>query len=392
MESPIRSLRIFLFSFLVLFGFVSCRPADPAYSAPEPVYDGSTGQARLDGPPSTMGSGTYPRITVLKDKTLLGTISTVDGPSKVLITVSSPDRGTTWTPHGEIFRCPTGNTDTDNPFVIQLPTGEILAAYRNHAMNQDGTYAHYKIDVSQSTDGGATFSYLSTLADMLPQADNHNGGNWEPFLRLAADGTLQGYYSHENGLHDQDNFLRTSRDGGKTWSWHHLVSGGPQTRDGMIGVAPMNPQNAPKSLLAVFECGNCEKTHALSLKSVTSPDDGKTWGQRRDVFIAANGAHAGAPQVADVGGVLMASFMTDEDNPEGGSWPTKSALKIVMSSDKGATWGGKVTVAGGATGGGYAPSTGGNAEWGGVMAVDSKTAIVMYEVGGKAMAQRVTVG
>lgn len=66
-------------------------------------------------------------------------------------------------------------------------------------------------------------------------------GLWEPFLRLAQDGILQCYYSAENNSGDRDGFMKYSKDGGATWSNWITVSGGDVTsRDGMIGVAPID--------------------------------------------------------------------------------------------------------------------------------------------------------
>ncbi|KAI9663523.1 MAG: hypothetical protein M1831_002532 [Alyxoria varia] len=166
---------------------------------PSEEEDGSSGPglAKLEGPPSTMGSGTYPRATLLEDGSLLGTFSTSSGSSRAIVTVTSTDSGSTWSPLGEVICAPSASSDIDNPFLLQLPCGAILAAYRNHKKSED-KYQRYKLDVSRSTDGGATFKYLSTLADMKAEGDGDRGGNWEPFLRIAADGSLQGYYSHTN--------------------------------------------------------------------------------------------------------------------------------------------------------------------------------------------------
>lgn len=60
-------------------------------------------------------------------------------------------------------------------------------------------------------------------------------------MRLARDGTLQCYFSSENSAGDQDNFMRYSRDGGSTWSeWIHVSGSNANSRDGMVGVAPID--------------------------------------------------------------------------------------------------------------------------------------------------------
>lgn len=117
-------------------------------------------------------------------------------------------------------------------------SGRALYAYRNH--DRTGTDLHYiyfRISVSYSNDEGKTFKYLSTVEEHVP---NGFSGLWEPYLRLARDGTLQCYYSAENSESEQDNFMKYSKDGGQTWSHWVTVSGGDRlSRDGMVGVAPI---------------------------------------------------------------------------------------------------------------------------------------------------------
>jgi len=286
-------------------------------------------------PSSAVGfgpAGTYPRATHLADGSLLGVYSSSDGDDKVQNVVISYDNGATWSARGEITR---GVGDVGNPFVLQLSTGRILAAFRNHDLQNgsSGPYTFYRITICYSDDLGASWQYLSTPAT-LPGGTL---GIWEPFLRLTTTNTLQLYYSQELAANDQDNVMRTSTDGGVTWSDPITVSGGGLVvRDGMTGVADMGGGN----LIAIFETGN----GGFTVNSVTSPDDGATWGNRRPVYAPADATkNAGAPQIVNVGGTLVASFMTDEDGA-GGQWPSGAAIKIVTSIDGGATWGAKTTV------------------------------------------------
>ena len=53
-----------------------------------------------------------------------------------------------------------------------------------------------------------------------------------------ADGSLQVYYASENSSTDQDILMKSSTDGGATWSAESTVAGGTTTgRDGMPGCA-----------------------------------------------------------------------------------------------------------------------------------------------------------
>ena len=149
----------------------------------------------------------------------------------VLEIVMSTDHGTSWQAIGEVTRGPSNANDIDNPYVLQLPSGRVLCAYRNHSKDPNtGAYQYFRITVSYSDDLGKTWKYLST-----PSSDpGPVNGNWEPFLRNAKDGSLQLYYSRENSASDQDTLERLSTDGGQTWTGPQTISGaGITSRDGM---------------------------------------------------------------------------------------------------------------------------------------------------------------
>ncbi|KAH7096969.1 Sialidase [Auriculariales sp. MPI-PUGE-AT-0066] len=280
-----------------------------------------------------MFKGTYPRITRLADGSLLGAVSYGENGETVIAAITSTDEGVTWSPLGVVTH---GTGDISNQYPLQLPSGRILMAFRNHDKDANGSYVFFRITVCFSDDGGKTWQFLSQAATD-PAGPN---GNWEPLMRLANDGTLQIYYSRENAANDQDSLMRTSTDGGANWTSANIISGSDVTqRDGMIGVANYGGDN----LLAIFETTINGK---FQVWSVTSGDDGKTWGNRRIVYAPSDAnANAGAPQVVAVGNTLVASFMTDEDAPgASGAWPAGASMKIVTSQDGGATWTQKTTV------------------------------------------------
>lgn len=132
-------------------------------------------------------------------------------------------------------------------------------------------------------------------------------GIWEPFLRNAQDGSLQLYFSKENAADDQDSIMQVSTNGGADWGAQTTISGQDLTsRDGMIGVATISGSN----LIAVFES---EQGGYFQVDSITSSDDGNTWGNRQLVYFPqGTNNNAGAPQVVNVGGILVCSFMSDE--------------------------------------------------------------------------------
>ena len=142
--------------------------------------------------------------------------------------------GNSWQLIGEVTRGPSNANDIDNPYILQLPSGRVLCAFRNHSKNPStGAYTYFRITVAYSDDLGKTWKYLSTPASD-PGPVN---GNWEPFLRNAQDGSLQLYYSRENSAADQDTLERFSTDGGKTWTNPQTISGaGITSRDGMFKI------------------------------------------------------------------------------------------------------------------------------------------------------------
>ena len=203
---------------------------------------------------------------------------------------------------------------------------------------------------------GATWAYLSTPATM----PGGPIGIWEPFLRNAQDGSLQIYYAKENSADDQDIIEQVSTDGGVTWGGQTTIAGeGFTSRDGMPGVATISGSD----LIAVFES---EQGGYFQIDSVTSSDDGNTWGNRQIVhFPSGTDTNAIAPQVVNVGGTMCVSFMTDEDT--GGSGDD---AKMVTSGDGGATWGNEINV--------FPPQ----ANWPGMVTLDDTSLLYMADAGG----------
>ncbi|KAE9372527.1 glycoside hydrolase family 93 protein [Stipitochalara longipes BDJ] len=309
---------------------------------------------RCSSEASHMGCGTYPRATRLQDGSILGTHTEFHNGQNVIVTTKSTDDGVTWVPHGEVAR---GFGDVDNPFVLQRLDGNILCAFRNHTTNASGGNIHHRITICVSKDSGKEWKYLSTPEE----SPNPVRGLWEPFLRLAGDGSLQLYYSKELSPRDQDSILRISHDGGKTWgeaitfTGHDLV-----TRDGMLGIAELDGD-----LVAVFET---DEDGIMHIKCVTSADDGKTWGNRQLVYRAGKWV-AAAPQIANIGGVLVVTFQTDEDGEGMG-------LKCMVGTP--GNWGLKAKL--GCVG-----------VWSGIMALDEKNALVMFDENGTCKARKITL-
>ncbi|KAJ2987536.1 hypothetical protein NUW58_g4452 [Xylaria curta] len=304
-------------------------------------------------------AGVYIRVTAVRDGSLIAGYAASDGTQHVLRTARSTDGGQSWRRHGEVYRADRAAHDVDNAFPLQLPSGRILYAYRNHDRT-NSQYTYYRITISYSDDGGVTFKYLSTVAERAAAGVN---GLWEPLLRVANDGSLQCYYSAENSATDQDGLMKRSLDGGRTWSNPITISGaGLTSRDGMIGVAKIDGNG---NLMAVFEN---TVSGRFSIDCVLSHDDGRSWGERGRLYTAANNKEATAPQICNVGGTLVVGFMTNES--AGGNVPDGAQMKVITSTDGGRTWGlGVVT--------GEVAS-----HWPGVFARDSAHFLALYSKDG----------
>ncbi|KAF2634370.1 neuraminidase [Massarina eburnea CBS 473.64] len=312
-------------------------------------------------------SGTYPRAVHLTDGSLLGTYTHSDGANTTLLTVTSTDNGASWSTLGEIATEFSATRDLDNPYVHQMPNGDILAAFRNHDRPSAGAAATYhRITVCTSNDKGKSWSYLSTPIEMPA-----GPGVWEPFMQTGLDDGIQLYYSKETSPDGQDSIIRRTYDNGLTWTEEQVFTGqGINARDGMIGVAPIADRSATK--VAIFESGdiNVSPTH-FTVWVVRTTDDGNTWGSTRYPVYTPS-TQAGAPQIIRVGTKLVASFGTNES---GGDWP-EGAMAVMVSNDGGLTWADKTIV--------HANP----AMWAGMIALDDTSFLALYETGRTCYAQK----
>ncbi|KAJ4299167.1 hypothetical protein N0V90_004411 [Kalmusia sp. IMI 367209] len=279
-------------------------------------------------------SGTYPRAVRLADNSLLGVYTQNAGGNHTLTTVKSTDNGASWNPLGIVDTAPASSRDLDNPYVHQMPNGQVLCAFRNHDLgngpNQDPTW--YRITITVSDNLGQDWRFLTQAIEMPGGAD----GPWEPFMQTALDGSTQLYYSKETGPGGQDSIVRETTTNGQSWSAERVFTGADtNARDGMIGVAPVAPNSATK--VAIFESGT--DGHFI-VQTVRTTTDGKTWEPTRYTVSSSPSSNAGAPQIIRVGSTLVASFGTNES---GGTWP-EGALALMVSRDGGKTWTDKTIV------------------------------------------------
>jgi photosystem II stability/assembly factor-like uncharacterized protein len=133
----------------------------------------------------------------------------------------------------------------------------------------------------------------------------------------------------------------------------------------MLGVTTVSGNE----LIAVFETRYLDGPY--SVMSVSSFNDGYTWGNRRTVFVPPQlKANAGAPQVVRIGTTLIVSFHTDEKAP--GIF----AAKVLTSGDGGKTWGHELVVS--------EPL----GFWPGLVALNATSLLALADAGG-AKAQRI---
>lgn len=311
------------------------------------------------------------------------------GFTKILRAYRSTDGGGSWLRLGDVERGDNRTRELDNAFPLVLPAGfpgteggigagggwntsnstsssvddgrhhpvRILYAYRNHDRSLNNTlgvpdnYTFYRLTVSASDDGGRSWSFLSHIDTRAANNGSANlNGLWEPFLRVAADGaTLQAFYSAENDAGDQDSLVRESGDGGRTWGPRRVASGAERvrSRDGMTGVARLGGGDGDGDgtrLILLFET---TESGRFDMRRVLSRDDGRTWpaGTRARVYDPLDEERqASAPAgVVNVGGALVAGFMTNEGTNSSGTVP--GDFKVVSSVDDGETWGESVLIA-----------------------------------------------
>jgi hypothetical protein len=311
-------------------------------------------------------------------------VSTIFSPQHLISLSMSTDFGNSWAPYSTVLKTPSPDIQINNAFLLELPSGRLLCAFRAHTQAlsaagaeekpgaQNEGYLYYRLKIYYS-DVGETWQYLSTPA----QEPGPSHGNWEPLLCLSNPGVLQFYYSRELEGRDQDNLMRVSHDEGQSWSSPQIISGQDrESRDGMLGLQEISPGSG--HLMAVFESleENGDGKSRFGIWSMMSRDDGATWGERRQIYEpylwdASLGRYlseftqldfascsrsslrtistdskklllnslpqrnSGAPQIALVGDTLVVSFMTDEDKLEG-TWHRNANVKIITSHDKGA--------------------------------------------------------
>lgn len=171
--------------------------------------------------PDATHTNTYPRLTRLTNGDLLASfqVDTINNGISVGIIkfYKSTNGGSSWTALSTL-------KDTHRslglweatPYVTpvalgSLPAGTLLCPVRSFLW-----VSHSFIDVYKSTDGGATWSYYSSIA----QGNGPYHNIFEPYFLVNGSNQLTCYYSDErdSSVHSQKLVYQLSGDGGATWS------------------------------------------------------------------------------------------------------------------------------------------------------------------------------
>ncbi|MEO8799476.1 MAG: sialidase family protein, partial [Polyangiaceae bacterium] len=136
-----------------------------------------------------------------------------------------------------------------------------------------GAGTKLEAQVFQSTDGGASFQFLSVIesGDTAVSAERP----WEPFLIQLDDGSIVAYWSDELVPGGRQNIARKiSHDGGVTWGAKAFVWQSPvdSDRPGMVSIARMGDG---RYIMAVEMCGAPGDYCRAHVKTST---DGLVWG------------------------------------------------------------------------------------------------------------------
>ncbi|KAI1001893.1 hypothetical protein K3495_g6314 [Podosphaera aphanis] len=330
----------YTYLFLAFFTPVLALPSPQMFSGSLSIAESTLSAVAAKSAPVTFSvtgeNAAYPRSNFLSNGDIIGSYTAFPpGGLQVLTIVTSVDNGASWKFTGTVARKPVKSGSLDNGFPLQLPTGRVIIAFRNHDVDDKGAPTVYRITLCSSDNNGATWQFLSDA--VVVTATPTNNGVWEPFLRNdPSSGALQLYYSHERSNLDQDSVMLVSQDGGMNWCSEKRISGVTEaaSRDGMVGIAELGGSN----LMAIFETN--ENGGPFSLSTVSSSDNGNTWGNRKSIYVAEASKNAGAPQIVKVGKSLVVSFMTNEDYPinPNANWIENADAKLLVSNDDGATW------------------------------------------------------
>lgn len=226
----------------------------------------------------------------------------------------SDDRARSWSVIASVAE---SGRDLDNGNLIRLADGTVLLAMRSVVKGKS-----YRLPVYRSTDDGAHWNFLSTIAANEHPDGRNDRGLWEPTFNVLADGALSVLYADETAAVENPSYnqlvsQRLSVDDGASWGTViRAVSqpGGGRARPGM----PVMTRMANGRYILVFEvCGlgpDCDVAYQTS-------DDGKHWPTGLGTRIRHQ--RCGPSVLSTAGGQLLVTSCLNE---------------VSSSDDNGATW------------------------------------------------------
>ena len=257
------------------------------------------------------GAVSYPRLYRLRDGTLL---CGIDGRC-----FRSEDEGTVWSEAYD-YRCNyhvTGRDGRDYPLIcansafFEMEDGTLLAACRATGyIAPDKSEFCTKILVSQSRDGGRTWSAHSTMCEYYDDEGQFKGV-WEPHFGLL-NGVLTCFYANDSRTVIEPPYQNIEYlqwvDG--KWTNRTVVADGlkHKSRGGM----PVWMQLSDGGYVCVIE-GWYPGTPELCIQLICSRD-GITWSEPRLIYRSPDG-YAGAPCIQELpNGQFLVTFQQTGNN------------------------------------------------------------------------------
>ncbi|HHU03876.1 MAG TPA: alpha-L-arabinofuranosidase [Fastidiosipila sp.] len=289
----------------------------------------------------------YERVVKLPNGDLLATwmrefpVNTNWSGMKSFYFYKSSDKGKTWTYFSELDPSAYSGLSRDKMgmpglYVLPQSVGNLAAGTILFATSDWDTNETYCIHVWKSTDGGSTWTLLSSLA---PRG-GATSSVWEPEFAISSNGQLVCYYADERQLgYDQCIAYETSLDG-LTWENYTIVAG-EYDPNWVRGVDPSLWRPGMPRVLKLkngtyfMAYENIAGGHGGIISTRTS-EDGITWGNITTLgtTVVADGAAAyQCPEVAwiDDGSIYGRIFLRGMND-------TCSPSICFSSTDAGATW------------------------------------------------------
>lgn len=299
----------------------------------------------------------------LSDGTILSTRMNPGSPlsGQKIMCVGSTDGGVTFKDFGIIATEDSG-VDFGDPAMCQLSDGTILCSYRYNRYNYPTTgKSKHEIRMSESKDGGKTWTFHSIVSENEANSPAYGQGEqrglWSTFILETSRGDIQCYYDDEN-ICFENGYIGHQWWMMKTWdkeqnAWTDPVAVSRTTdvsllaRDGQGAVKEIEPG----VLVTVFESVRTEYPFKGCVRMTVSRDYGKTWNyvdesgkdNRKIVYVPEDENFSTlCPWLTILdGGVLMCSFMTDEDRDFAdnvASGVLDQSIKYCLSYDGGVSW------------------------------------------------------